>query len=262
MKANSLRQVWAENRCAINGWLSIPSPLTAEAMAAAGWDSLTIDMQHGITDFAAMATMLPAIAHGSRGTGGIDALVRVPWLEEGVIMKTLDAGAGGVICPMVNTRADAERFAAAVRYPPAGARSFGPFRAQLHYGADYYQHADAEVVALAMVETKQAVANAAEILAVDGIDGAYIGPADLACSLDCEPSFTPTAAPVVEAIDEIYAAAHAAGKRVGIHTGSVDYAAAMRAKGFDLVTVLSDFRLMSAGATTTVAALQKKENAK
>lgn len=243
-----LQQRRREGRCAINGWLSLPCGFAAEVMARQGWDSLTIDMQHGLIDYPAATAMLTAVS-----TTSVTPLVRVPWLEEGIIMKMLDAGAHGVICPMINTRADAERFAAAVRYPPQGARSFGPIRAQLIGGGDYHQHANDSILALAMIETKEAVANAEEILSVAGIDGVYIGPADLACSLGCEVSFTPTAAAVVEAIDRILAAAKKQGVFAGIHTGSADYARAMSEKGFDLVTVMSDARLMAAAAKQAVS---------
>lgn len=254
MKENSLRKIWDSGRCAVNGWLSLPSPLAAEAMAKQGWDSLTIDMQHGFVDYAAITTMLPAAA-----AAGIDALVRVPWLDEADIMKALDAGAAGVICPMINSRAAAERFAAAVRYPPQGARSFGPLRAALHYGDDYPRRANQSVIALAMIETAEAVENVADILSVAGIDGVYIGPADLACSLGCEVSFTPTTGAVAAAIEVIYAAAAKAGRRAGIHTGSPAFAATMRDKGFDLVTIQSDLRFMMAGARAAVSAFKETE---
>ena len=255
MRDNKLRNVWRRQQCAVNGWLAIPSGFSAEVMAHQGWDSLTIDMQHGLVDYAAATRMLTAIA-----TTGTEALVRVPWLEEGIIMKMLDAGAGGVICPMVNTRDDAERLAAATRYPPQGKRSFGPIRAQFHFGADYHQHANDSVVVLAMIETAEALENAERILSTPGLDGMYIGPADLASSLGCEISMTPTAAPVVKAIDELLALARRRKVRAGIHTGSAQYAAAMRDKGFDMVTVLSDARLMAAGAQTVIATMKESGN--
>ena len=143
MRPNRLRDNRAKQCGSINGWLAIPHAFSAETMAHQGWDSLTLDMQHGLIDYAAAVNMLTAIA--STDTA---ALVRVPWLDPGIIMRMLDAGAGGIICPMVNSAADAERFVSAMRYPPLGQRSFGPIRALLHYGADYAEHANRDTLAV------------------------------------------------------------------------------------------------------------------
>ena len=104
MRENRLRTLWQQNKHAINGWLAIPNSFSAEVMAHQGWDTLTVDMQHGVIDYAQMVTMLQAIS-----TTPTVPIVRVPWLEPGIIMKSLDAGAYGVICPMVNTREDAQK---------------------------------------------------------------------------------------------------------------------------------------------------------
>jgi len=249
MQQNKLRQKWEAGQCALNGWLSLPCALSAEIMARQGWDVITIDMQHGMVDYAAMTAMLTAV----NAAGDTPVLVRVPWLEEGIIMKTLDAGADGIICPMINNRADAERFAAAVRYPPLGARSFGPLRAQLRFGGDYHRHANDVIVALAMIETKDGLDAADDILAVAGIDGVFIGPADLSLSLGCAPSLTPDAAPVMDAVNTVITAARRHQRRLGMFTGAADYAMRMRDKGFDLLTVQSDSRLMAAAAQAVVA---------
>lgn len=246
-----------EGQCVVNGWLSMPCAFSAEIMANQNWDSLTIDMQHGLIDYHTATLMLTAIS-----TTHVAPLVRVPWLEEGIIMKMLDAGAHGVICPMVNTLADAKRFVAAARYPPLGARSFGPIRAQLVGGADYHKCSNDSVLALAMIETKQALENVDEILSVPGLDGVYIGPADLACSLGHEISFTPTAGEVVDAIDHILSAAKKHNVFAGIHTGSAEFALSMSDKGFNLVTVLSDARLMASSAQAVLEqmhAMPKKD---
>lgn len=259
----NLQQRRRDGHSIINGWLSIPCGFTAEVMAKQGWDSLTIDMQHGLIDYQSAVAMLTAIS-----TTSVTPLVRVPWLEEGIIMKMLDAGAHGIICPMVNNRSDAMRLVAAARYPPIGERSYGPIRAQLVGGEDYHQRANDSILVLAMIETKQAVENADEILSVPGLDGVYVGPADLACSLGCTPSFTPDAPPVTEAIARILTAAKKHNVFAGIHTGSAEYAQKMLALGFNLVTVMSDARLMVAAAKKvllqtrgdSVAAVKKQEN--
>lgn len=257
MRENKIKKIWREGGRAVNGWLSVPSAVSAEIMAHQGWDSLTIDMQHGMVDEAAMIAMLMGV---SAAGGETEPIVRVPWLREDAIMKALDAGASGVICPMINTPAEAARLASAVRYPPNGSRSFGPARSGLLHGKSYHAKADEFVLALAMIETEQAVGSAREILSVPGLDGVYVGPADLASSLGCEITFTPSAAPVMEAIDEVLAAARHCGVRAGIHTGSPEYAAKMLDKGFDLVTVQSDARLMAAGSQRILEMLAEKKS--
>jgi 4-hydroxy-2-oxoheptanedioate aldolase len=144
----------------VNGWLAIPSGFSAETMAHQGWDSLTIDLQHGVVDYQTMVTMLQAVS-----TTPAVPVVRVPWLEPGILMRSLDAGAYAVICPMVNTREDAQRLVAYTHYAPLGTRSFGPIRALLYAGADYPQHANQTIVTFAMIETAQALVIRAKVVA-------------------------------------------------------------------------------------------------
>ena len=244
----SLKGIWAEGRPALNGWLGVPSFFSAEVMAHQGWDTLTIDMQHGLIDYGDAAPMLAAIA-----TTRTVPMVRVPWLDPGIVMKSLDAGALGVICPMVNSRIEAEAFAACLRYAPRGRRSAGPIRAVLAHGADYAARADDLVVGLAMIETRTALESIDAIVSVPELDGVYIGPNDLALSLGVAPRFDPVDPVMTEAIDHILARSKAAGKRAGIHCGSAEYAQMMTAKGFDLVTVGSDARFIAEGAAHVVA---------
>ncbi|MEP7058603.1 MAG: aldolase/citrate lyase family protein, partial [Caldimonas sp.] len=154
MRENRLRALWKSGATALNGWLAIPNGFATETMAHQGWDSLTIDMQHGVVDYQAMVGMLQAIS-----TTPTVPVVRVPWLEPGILMKALDAGAYAVICPMVNTREDAQKLVAWTHYAPRGTRSFGPVRALLYGGADYPQHADQTIVTFAMIETAKALDN-------------------------------------------------------------------------------------------------------
>jgi 2-hydroxy-3-oxopropionate reductase len=146
-------------------------------------------------------------------------VVRVPWLEPGILMKSLDAGAYGVICPMVNTRDDAARLVAWTTYAPRGTRSFGPVRALLYGGADYARHANATLVRFAMIETAQALDNLDAILSVEGLDAIYIGPSDLSLALGCKPSFDDVDPPVAQAIEHILERAKAHGVVAGIHNG-------------------------------------------
>jgi 4-hydroxy-2-oxoheptanedioate aldolase len=243
MRENRLRTLWKQDKAAVNGWLAVPNGFSAETMAHQGWDSLTIDMQHGVVDYQAMVGMLQAIS-----TTDTVPVVRVPWLEPGIIMKTLDAGAYGVICPMVNTAEDAQRLVAYTRYAPRGTRSFGPVRALLYAGADYAQHANDTIVAFAMIETAQALDNLDAILSVDGLEAIYIGPSDLSLALGCRPVFDDPDPKAVQAIEHILERAQAHGVVAGIHNGVPDVALARVAKGFRFVTVGSDARLLAAGS--------------
>ena len=251
MRENRLRALWASGAPAVNGWLAIPNSFSAETMAHQGWDSLTIDLQHGLVDYQAMVGMLQAIS-----TTDTVPVVRVPWLDPAALMKALDAGAYGVICPMVNTREEAQRLVAYTHYAPRGTRSFGPVRALLYGGADYPQHADTTIVRFAMIETAQALDNLDAILSVEGLDAVYVGPSDLSLSLGCKPTFDDVDPPVAQAIDHILARAKAHGLVAGIHNTGTDSALKRIAKGFQFVTVSSDARLIAAGAQQVMAAMR------
>ncbi len=243
MRENRIRSIWNAGGAVVNGWLAIPSSFSAEVMAHQGWDSLTVDLQHGVTDYASAVAMFTAIS-----TTATVPIARVPWLDPGIVMKVLDAGAYGVICPMVNTKEDAEKFVHACRYAPEGGRSFGPIRALLYGGADYPTKANETIVTIAMVETRQALNNLDEILSVKGLDAVYIGPADLSLSLGCAPAFDDVDKPVAEAIDMVLAKAKEHGVIPCIHNGTAESALKRIERGFRLVTVGSDARLMATGA--------------
>ncbi len=218
-------------------------------MAHAGWQSLTIDMQHGVIDYGTAVGMLQAMS-----TTSVVPLARVPWNEPGTIMKMLDAGCYGIVCPMINSGAECEAFIGACRYPPQGYRSFGPVRAQLYAGQDYAAHANETVVTMAMIETREAVNNLHDILSTPGLDAIYIGPADLSQSFGYAPRLDPVEPQVVDVIDQIIAAARQHGVVAGMHTGSVEYAQRMAAKGMQFLTIGSDARLLAAAAGQTTAA--------
>ena len=227
----------------MNGWLHIPSTVTAEGMAHAGYDSLTLDLQHGLMHFDGALPLLKAIS-----TTPVVPLARVPWNEPGIIMKMLDAGCYGVICPMVNTRAQCEAFVGACRYPPHGYRSFGPTRALLYGGADYPQNANQTVLSIAMIETAEALDNLDEILSVSGLDGIYVGPADLSQSFGGPPGADFEEGPVPEALETILQAAKTHGIVAGIHNTSVGYAQRMVEKGFSFVTINTDLAMFTSAA--------------
>lgn len=236
---SNLIDLWKQDKPVINGWLAIPSFFSAELMSRQGWDTVTIDMQHGLVGY---DTMLPMLAAMDRN---VTPLARVPWLEPGIIMKALDAGCLGIICPMINTAADAEKLIQAMRYPPRGGRSFGPTRAISRHGPEYPKLADASCVAFAMVETREALDNLDAILATDGLDAVYVGPADLSNSLGHTPRLDSEVPEVVEAIELIARKAAEARVKAGIHTGSAGYAKRMIATGYSLVSIMSDARLLA-----------------
>ena len=242
MRPNRLREAWNAGRAVTNIWLTLPGSLATEILSHQGWDSLTIDLQHGQADYAAMCAMLTAIS-----TTDAVPLVRVPWNDPGDIMRALDAGAYGIICPNVDTAQECERFVSACRYAPDGTRSVGPKRAMLYGGADYLARANETLLTIAQVESAKALANVHAIAGVKGLDVIFIGPTDLGLSLGREPKADHTDPVVVKAIDDILAAAKVAGKRAAIYCKSVEYSKAMIAKGFDFVVVTSDEALLSAG---------------
>ena len=252
MRKNKLKELFKTGKPIINSWLSIPSSFSAESMAQQSWDSLTIDMQHGLIDYSSAVSMLQAIS-----TTNITPMARVNWNEPGQIMKILDAGCYGVICPMVSNRKEAEKFVQACQYPPKGYRSFGPIRASIYGGSDYAKHADDEILKLAMIETKEALEKLDEILDTPHLDGVYIGPADLSLAVGEEPSFDKPED--TKAYKEILRVLDAAKKRkliAGLHNGTPEYAQKMLDKGFNLVTVGSDSRYISSGAKTDLEKLK------
>lgn len=251
MIRNKLKEIWAQGRPSINGWLSIGNAFTAEIMAAQGYDSISIDVQHGALDYSSVLPMFQAMR-----ASGVVPMARVPWLEPGIIMKVLDAGAYGVICPMVNTAAQAAEFVRYVRYPPHGQRSFGPTRVSFVAGPNYASEANDEILAFAMVETRQAMDNLDAIAATPGLDGIYVGPADLTFSLTqgrLAPAFDREEPEMVEALKTIVAACKRNNIRAALHCGTAEYAARAIGWGFDMTTVSGDSRLLAAAAAASVA---------
>ena len=239
MFKNDILEIWKEGKPAINGWLSLPNSFTAEAMAKMGWDSITIDLQHGQNDYSTSISMIQAISNTPA-----TPIVRVPWSEPGIIMKMLDLGVKGIIAPMINNKQDCERFVSYCCYPPLGQRSFGPMRAQVIYGTDYYKNANSQIITLAMIETKEAINNLDDILSVPNLSGIYIGPADMSISYGLEPRFDIEKNPIFSNIELISKKAKEYGKIAGIHNGTTKYAKKMIDIGYKFVTISSDFRSM------------------
>jgi 4-hydroxy-2-oxoheptanedioate aldolase len=241
MRENKLQALWASGRAVTNVWTHIPAAYATELIAHQGWDSITVDTQHGAIGYEEMREMLTAIA-----TTDTVPLVRVSWNEPGEIMRAADAGAMGIICPTINTVEECERFVGACRYAPMGYRSVGPNRARF-LGDDYLAKANETILTIAQIETAAGLANVEKIAAVRGLDMLYIGPSDLGLSLGRSPRMDQTDAVVMGAIDKILATAKGQGLKTGIYCVGTDYSKAMFAKGFDLVTVLSDTALITAG---------------
>jgi 4-hydroxy-2-oxoheptanedioate aldolase len=242
MRANGLRDAWADDRAALGAWLTIGNGFSAEIMAHAGFDWVCVDMQHGVIDYQQMVAMLQAVS-----STDVTPLVRVPWNEPGIIGKTLDAGARGVIIPMVNSRAEAERAVWACRYAPAGGRSYGPLRANYYAGFDYYDHANDDVLCIVMIETRDAVGRVDEILSVEGVDAVYIGPADLSITFGLPPAPDQDDASFNAAIDRVLEACRTNAVVPGI-AGNQKTAPKRVEQGFRLVEVASDARLLGVGA--------------
>lgn len=246
-----LRDRLARGETLLNGWLHLPSAFSAEVMAHAGWDSLTLDTQHGPFDFGAAVPMIQAVQ-----TTGTCVVVRVPGLDAGLIGKVLDAGAEGVICPVVETQAECEAFVRACRYPPHGSRSYGPTRAALHFGADYGARADALVVPMPMIETARGLSNVEEIAGVPGVGALFVGPGDLSLSLDGEARLDREDGAFLDVLARIVGATRARGVAAGIFTASPEYARRMLGLGYTFVTVSSDARLLASAAGAAVRAVR------
>ena len=252
MRINKLRTIWADGKTAVNGWLHIPSSWSAEVMAHAGWDSLTVDLQHGLAGYQAAVNMFQAM-----GTTDVVPMARSTWNDPAQIMRLLDAGAYGIICPMVNTRAEAEAFVGACRYPPLGYRSLGPTRASVYAGPDYAQHANETVVTLAMVETQQALDNLVDILTVPGLDGVFVGPGDLGLSLTGQTGMDMGEPALAEALAYIGKTTKENGRIAGIWVPTPEIAREMVQLGYQFITISTDTRLLGAAAKNIVTKMKE-----
>jgi 4-hydroxy-2-oxoheptanedioate aldolase len=243
VRPNRIKQLWRDGKCVTLGWLSVPNSFTAEVMARQGFDALCVDLQHGLNELPNLLPMLQAISQ----TDTVP-VVRVPWNDPAIIMKALDVGAYGIIVPLVNTAAEATAAVAACRYPPVGIRSSGPIRAVHYGGANYQAEANGEIVVLAMIETKEGLANLDAICATPGLNGVYIGPADLSYALGLPPRGDNPDPHHVATCDKIREAAHRHGIKACMHCASAAFAAGAVKRGFDLIMLTSDVASMTAGA--------------
>lgn len=249
MRENSALANWREGKQTIGGWLSIGNAYTAESMSSLGFDYLCVDLQHGMMSYEDLKYMLPAISNY-----GTVPLVRVSWNEPAEIMKSLDAGALGVIVPMVNNRNEAAQAVSACRYPPDGGRSFGPIRAAMYGGRGYAREANDQIACIAMVETSEALDNLDEIASTTGLDAIYIGPSDLGYALGLGPMAMDQDLHK-ETVERILQTCQQHGIAAGIHTGSLSQTQFHLAQGFNFVTLGTDsaFMMRTAGGELATA---------
>ncbi|MFO1161322.1 MAG: aldolase/citrate lyase family protein [Reyranellaceae bacterium] len=253
MRPNKIKQMWRDGKCVTLGWLSVSHGLTAEVMARLGFDALCVDLQHGTAEMKDVAPLLQAVSQ----TDTVP-VVRVAWNEPAAIMKALDLGAYAIIVPLVNNAAEAAAAVAACRYPPVGMRSNGPVRAVHYGGSDYVANANNEIVVMAMIETKEGLANLDAICATPGLDAVYIGPADLSFALGLAPRGDNPDPLHMATCDKILAAAHKAGIKCVMHCASAAFAAGAVKRGFDMVMLTSDLSCMIAGARAQLDELKAK----
>ncbi len=250
---NKLRARLKSGKACVNAWLAIPAGFSAEVMAQCGFDSVTVDMQHGVQDYLSLVQCYQAMDRFP-----ITPMVRVPWNEPGIIGKVLDAGAWGVICPMINTPAEAKALANACLYPPKGRRSNGPIRAAAYgEGTSYQSVANDEVLVIPMIETQEALDNLDAILDVPGISGIYVGPSDLGFSLGMKPMLDREEPKILSIYEMLIKATSKRGLFAGVHNLTGTYAARMVDMGFRLVTLANDSGLMARAARAEIAAARK-----
>jgi 4-hydroxy-2-oxoheptanedioate aldolase len=258
MISNNVKTKWEKKETVLNSFLSIANPFTAEIMSEQGYDALTIDLQHGMIAFNDVLAMLQSIR-----SSGVTPICRVSGLDHSVISKVMDAGALGVICPMINNRAQAEQLVQDCKYPPIGIRSFGPTRANFTVSSNYFYEANESTFCLAMIETQEAFDNLEEIASTPNLDGLYIGTADLTIGLNkgkLVPGFDRQEPEMIEAKKKILEVAHKHGKVACLHCGTPEYAAKASEWGFDLVTITNDVRLLAGAAGAHVKKFKELTN--
>jgi 4-hydroxy-2-oxoheptanedioate aldolase len=244
----SLRNVWEQGRTAVGAWCAIPSALSAEVLARTGFDWLCIDMQHGCMDYPTALEMIRAI-----DATPCRSIVRVPWNEPGMIGRVLDAGADGVIIPMIRTPADARAAVDACLYPPNGCRSFGPMRVGLRDGGSYFSEANSRVLVIPMIETEDALANVEAIAATPGVGALFLGPYDMSVALGLPPRDNDGQ----EAFDRAVATIVAATKHAGIGAAVLSNASlfAQRvAQGFNMISTTVDLSALAQAARSDLMA--------
>ncbi len=236
MRVNTIQKALKQGETVLCGWLHIPNTWTAEMMANADWDCLTVDMQHGLHSIETAIQMMQAIA-----TTNTIPFARSKWNDPGQIMRLLDGGAYGIICPMINTKKECERFVGACRYPPLGYRSMGPTRAKLYAGNDYVKKANESILVFAMVETLEALNNINQICSVKGLDGVFIGSGDLKLSIEADKTEKTS---FDNAVQQIITTSKQHNLFVGVWCDSVNNTLKMIEKGCQFIALKSDGKIL------------------
>jgi 4-hydroxy-2-oxoheptanedioate aldolase len=236
-------------------WCSFAAPMVAETVARGGFAAVVLDMQHGLWDTGSIIAGIGTVDHA-----GASPVVRVPLNDFAFVSRALDFGAAAIIAPMINSAADARKFAAVAKFPPRGERSWGPQRAMTLQGktatVDYLREANDGTLTMAMIETPMALAQVDSIAETPGIDALFIGPYDLSTSLSAGKAQDVQAAEVERAIDQICVAANKAGKIAGIYCTNAERALAMAKRGFRFVTVGGDVGYLRDGLAAQMKTLK------
>jgi 4-hydroxy-2-oxoheptanedioate aldolase len=233
---------------AFNAWSTFPGVASATILADAGFDAVTVDLQHGEHTAFGLGEAVEAIERA-----GAVPFVRLPWNNPANIMRALDLGARGVICPMVNSAEEAEAFVRYCRYPPLGARSYGPVRSAFGTARRQTEAANAAVLAFAQIETAEGWTNVEAICATDSLDGVYVGPTDLSLTLGFDGVAELGAAEMQEALARVVASASSAGIVPGIHSPTADQAIEMARAGFRFVGAAGDRELLGSSGGESLA---------
>jgi 4-hydroxy-2-oxoheptanedioate aldolase len=252
LRSNPVTEALRRGEASVGTWLSLCSPVAAESMALVGWDWLVVDIEHSPVGFETMTGCFRAAQ-----LGGAVPMARVPWNDTVWIQRTLDAGALGLVIPMINTPDDARAAVSNTRFATRGQRSWGSSRVAPYIDGDYGDWADGQLTVIVMIETIGAVERADTILAVDGVVGCLVGPNDLALSMGIDRADTGPGTAHEAAIMEVLAACRRTGKAAGKHCVDADEASQRIAEGFTFVAVNSDAGFMESGARSTLAAIDR-----
>jgi 4-hydroxy-2-oxoheptanedioate aldolase len=245
------RALLKEQKPVFNAWTGFGSPLLVEIAADAGWHSILIDQQHGAGGPSELQACLTAAK-----AAGVPAMVRVAQLDYGLIGRALDAGAQGVMVPMIETPEDAARLVHFTKFPPLGGRSLGPYRARLLTEGDYFAAANGWTIACGQIETARAVENIDAICATPGFDMICIGPNDLAISLSRGEDRNIKSPKMLETVEHIRARAEAHGVITFIYAGDQEHTKHMIKAGWQVVTINSDIHWMAAASRDLLASIK------
>jgi len=263
MRANPVKQALKSGRPSVGTWLSLGSITASRFLARAGFDWLTVDIEHTQVDWETATYMFASIADA-----GCIALARVPSNRHDHIKRALDNGAHGLVVPMVNSRQEALDAVSAALYPPVGTRSVGGSVHALNFGGsavDYFARANDELLLVLQCEHIQAVENADSIFSVPGIDAIFVGPNDLAASMRGKDGKPPSGEATSQAMKHILATCKKYKVPAGLHCGTAEEARLRIEEGWQFIAIGSELRMLLNAAGDVIQRLggaQKGEMAK